>query len=223
LATKPYNPLHKINLAKSIELEILSSSVIRLEGEINLDGAGVYLIYYNGDFDHYSKIARENAASWTSPIYVGKAIPAGGRKGGIRAEDAPAGHSLQARLRKHARSIRDAKNLSEEDFSFRYVVLDDIWIPLGENILIERFKPLWNVAIDGFGNNPQGRGRVAQKRSPWDVLHPGRLAAAELTGGGPELAAVLGRVEDYFAGRKLRQLPKTLASDENGTNEDDES
>ena len=109
-------------------------------------------------------------------------------------------------------------NLDVGDFVYRFIVLDDIWIPLGENILIETFKPLWNVAVDGFGINDPGRGRIGQKLSAWDVLHPGRKYAARLLGGGPELIAVLGRVEDHFGERPLRRLPGSIkAPDEDST------
>lgn len=207
----PYNPLDKLNLAKSIEMEVLSREVEPLGADQTIVGAGVYIIYYRGEFNAYQPIAAANAERWEKPIYVGKAIPKGGRKGGISRDASATGSVLNARLRKHADSIRATENLHIEDFVFRYVVLDDIWIPLGENILIETFKPLWNVAVEGFGINDPGKGRLKQKRSPWDVLHPGRGYAARLTGGGPDASAVLCRIDDHFAGRQLRPLPKVLA------------
>jgi len=211
LSKGPYNPLDKINLAKSIEAEVLSRDVEPLGTDQSIEGAGVYVIYYKGEFPAYQPIAAANAKSWDRPIYVGKAIPKGGRKGGLTRDTSAAGTALSSRLRKHAESIRSTENLRIEDFVFRYIVLDDIWIPLGENILIETFKPLWNVAVEGFGINDPGKGRLNQKRSPWDVLHPGRGYAARLVGGGPDVTAVLGRIEDHFAGRPLRALPKVLA------------
>ena len=71
-------------------------------------------------------------------------------------------------------------DLKIEDFYYRALPVDDVWIRVGESALIERFKPLWNVVVDGFGNNPQGRGRKNQERSRWDTLHPGRKAAEDL-------------------------------------------
>lgn len=207
----PYNPLDKINLAKSIEAEVLSRDVEPLGASGSIEGAGVYVIYYRGDFPAYQPITDANAERWDKPIYVGKAIPKGGRKGGISRDASASGAALSSRLRKHAESIRATENLRIEDFVFRCIVLDDIWIPLGENILIETFKPLWNVSVEGFGINDPGKGRLNQKRSPWDVLHPGRGYAARLTGGGPQGSAVLGRIDDHFAGRPLRPLPRALA------------
>ena len=206
-----YNPLDKINLARSIEAELRSREIEPLNSTALIAGAGVYAIYFKGDFVPYEPIASANLEGWEQPIYVGKAIPKGGRKGGIRSDTAASGSALTSRLKKHAKSIAVASNLNLKDFVFRHLVLDDIWIPLGENVLIETYKPLWNVAVEGFGINDPGGGRLKQKQSPWDILHPGRTYAARLTGGGPEIGAVLGRIEDHFAGRRLRALPKALA------------
>jgi hypothetical protein len=52
--------------------------------------------------------------------------------------------------------------------------VDDIWIPLGESLLIAKFTPPWNQYLDGFGNHDPGSGRYKQQRSLWDVVHPGR-------------------------------------------------
>lgn len=210
MTKRPYNPLDKINLAKSIEAEVLSSEIHALSTTERIQGAGVYLLYYRGDYPAYSAVSAENSQSWEKPIYVGKAIPKGGRKGGMAGDVSAVGTALGSRLRKHAESIKSTGNLNLDDFVFRYIVLDDIWIPLGENILIETFRPLWNVALEGFGINAPGKGRLNQKRSPWDVVHPGRSYTAQLTGGGADLSAVLGRIDDHYSGRPLRPLPKKL-------------
>lgn len=215
----PYNPLEKLNLARSIESAVLSSEAIPLGESEGVTGAGVYVIYYRGGFEPYRPMADANAATWAAPIYVGKAIPKGGRKGGMTFGPTPGGGVIVARLRKHAESIKATANLAIEDFACRHIALDDIWIPLGENILIERFRPLWNVAVEGFGINDPGRGRLNQKRSAWDVLHPGRSYAARLTGGAAQVEAIKGRVEDHFAGRALRQLPRSVATGARQANE----
>lgn len=207
---KPYNPLDKANLASSIENAILKRPCVPLSNTDKVEGAGVYAIYYRGPFQHYTRLAELNLDTCTQPIYVGKAIPKGGRKGGLSTPERATRSALSSRLRKHAATIRATKTLDINDFRFRYIVLDDIWIPLGENILIETFKPLWNIAVDGFGINDPGSGRAAQRRSSWDVLHPGRGYADRLTGGATDLAAVLGRIDDHFAGRPLRSLPRRL-------------
>jgi hypothetical protein len=48
------------------------------------DGAGIYAIYYKGNFPLYVKISTKNKTGFVQPIYAGKAIPEGGRKGGSR-------------------------------------------------------------------------------------------------------------------------------------------
>ena len=71
-------------------------------------GAGIYLIYYTGGFPAYSKISGANQRGrFAQPIYVGKAIPKGGRKG-VEGFDVPHGHVLCARIKQHADSIGDA-------------------------------------------------------------------------------------------------------------------
>ena len=91
----------------------------------------------------------------------------------------PEGQKTNSRL-EHAESIRAVNNLEVEDFKCRYLVTDDIWIPLGENLLIEWFSPLWNNMIDGFGIHDPGKGRYQQRMSTWDTLHPGRSFAGRL-------------------------------------------
>lgn len=209
----PYNPLDKVNLAKSIESEILNRPVFSLSSVDHISGAGVYVIYYNGEFAPYKPIAAMNVdQKFVSPIYVGKAIPKGGRKGGL-SKDASKGKALADRLRQHASSIEDSENLNLSDFYVRHLVVDDIWIPLGENILIESFRPIWNLAIDGFGNKDPGNRRSKQYKSPWDVLHPGRRFAVKLGDSGLTVEFLRERTEDYFAGRQLKKLPKALVEE----------
>lgn len=137
-------------------------------------GAGIYAIYYSGSYAAYEAITARNVDNrFEAPIYVGKAIPPGARRGGLGLDISP-GVVLYNRLREHSESITHTSNLHIEDFFCRYLVVDDIWIPLGESLLIELYAPIWNVVIDGFGNHDPGGGRRNQQKSAWDVLHPGR-------------------------------------------------
>lgn len=197
--TPPYNPLDKFNLGLSIAKALLETDALPLADTSKLRGAGVYVIYYTGGFPAYSPVAAENRdGQFRQPIYVGKAIPKGGRKGGLAPVTAT-GTALRDRLRQHAASIEQARNLKPTDFHFRSLVVDDIWIPLGENMLIEQFKPVWNLVIDGFGNNDPGVGRTKQKRSPWDVLHPGRTWAEKLAESGITADQILAKILRHFA------------------------
>lgn len=208
--SEPYNPLDKLNLGRSIESELLGGSATSLSDVDHINGAGVYVIYYSGNFEPYSALAQANSTELTLPIYVGKAIPEGGRKGGLT-KDASKGKALADRLRQHASSVKECRNLDLADFMVRHLVVDDVWIPLGENMLIQTFKPLWNRAVDGFGNKDPGKRRATQFKSPWDVLHPGRSFAEKLGDSTLTAELVLERVEDFFAGRPLRKLPKLIA------------
>lgn len=194
----PYNPLDKQNLAFSIERALLSSNSLALGPLDRFEGAGVYAIYYNGSFPAYSPLMSINAKlSNDVPIYVGKAVPEGSRKGGF-GNNASDGTPLYKRLMKHSSSLSSASNLEIEDFSVRFLTVDDIWIPLGENMLIETFKPLWNREVDGFGNNDPGARRATQYRSPWDVLHPGRTWAEKLADNPLSVESIQQRIKGYF-------------------------
>lgn len=175
----PFNPLDKKNLGASVAEALLTKEVHPL-GELNqFEGAGIYAICYTGDFNTYAQVSRLNAnGKFMLPIYVGKAIPAGARIGA--SAEVPAGKVLFKRLKEHADSIRAANNLDIKDFFCRLLVVDDIWIPLGESLIISRFTPVWNSLVDGFGNHNPGKGRHAGMRPRWDVLHPGREWAQRL-------------------------------------------
>ena len=175
----PFNPLDKKNLGASVAEALLTKEIHPL-GEVSaFEGAGIYAIYYAGDFEAYAALAafnRNNKFLW--PIYVGKAVPAGARMGANL--ELAAGKVLHKRLKEHADSVKAAENLDIKDFYCRFLVVDDIWIPLGESLVIARFTPVWNSLIDGFGNHNPGKGRHAGMRPRWDVLHPGRAWAMNL-------------------------------------------
>ena len=176
----PFNPLDKRNLAESVTDAMLARPVKMLPPEPFI-GAGIYAIYYTGHFHLYRRIAELNAGeAFVQPIYVGKAVPAGARKGGLGL-DAEPGQALYNRLSDHAKSVSEASNLEDDTFFCRFLAVDDIWIPLAESLLIERFSPLWNRVLDGFGNHDPGKGRYNQQKSPWDTLHPG-IAVSRLYG-----------------------------------------
>jgi hypothetical protein len=219
--TSPYNPLDKLNLGRSVAEALLLGEISPLAKVGDLVGAGVYAIYYTGDFEIYAPVAEKNQGrSFEQPIYVGKAVPKGARKGGL-AFDASIGRALRDRLRQHAGSINEAHNLDLEDFHFRSLVVDDIWIPLGENMMIEQFKPIWNIVIDGFGNKDPGKRRATQYRSSWDVLHPGRQFAEKLADGGLTIEALAVRLKEYFSGQAVPLVPIEEAGDI-GTTEEEE-
>lgn len=169
---EPYNPLEKRNIGESI-IKAMLEKPEELLPPAQFIGAGVYAIYYHGDNPLYVNNDAQR------PIYVGKAVPSGARKGNV-GETENQGMVLYNRLKEHAESIESVCNLHLKDFSCRYLAVDDIWIPLAETLLIEMFLPVWNVLVDGFGNHDPGKGRRNQKRSAWDVIHYGRKWADDL-------------------------------------------
>jgi hypothetical protein len=195
----PYNPLDKINLGESISDALISRKTFPLPPEESFNGAGIYAIYYYGPFEPYRSINNHgHSTQCNTPIYVGKAVPAGTRKGGLGL-GTTSGPVLFNRLREHADSIREAENLDLVDFRVRYLVVDDIWIPLGEAIMIEKFTPVWNRVIDGFGNHDPGKGRYLQQRSPWDVLHPGRPWAMRCSTCSKSKSDIIATLENFIA------------------------
>ena len=128
---------------------------------------------------------------------MGKAVPAGARKGGL-GMNVDHGLALYNRLSEHFISISKAKNLNEKDFVCRYLVVDDIWIPLAESMLIEEYRPLWNRCIDGFGNHDPGKGRYQQQKSPWDCIHQGREWADKLKPNATSIEDLLEKINRYL-------------------------
>lgn len=169
-----FNPLDTPTIGHNLLDAILARPAEPLGELAPFTGAGIYALYYTGDFLPYTIIATSNRnQAFDRPIYVGRAVPAGASTGMVLADEYT-GNALYGRLIQHANSIRVTSNLRIEDFYCRYLVVDDVWIPLAELLLITRFAPLWNLQVKGVGNHDPGRGRRAGRRSRWDTLHPGR-------------------------------------------------
>lgn len=96
------------------------------------------------------------------------------------------------------------------------MLVDEIWVPLGEARLVEWFKPIWNVLIDGFGSNPEGGGRGTTARSVWDILHPGRKEGLGIQVGSDVEAKILAglraaaRRKDLYAAIKEHRDARLL-------------
>ncbi|MDP1588401.1 MAG: Eco29kI family restriction endonuclease [Prosthecobacter sp.] len=172
-----FNPLDKRNLGNSVVEALLESPELPLNEAAFFPGAGVYAIYYKGSFPHYKPLSEWNKKEGRFPIYVGKAIPKGGRKG-VSTDASLDSTALSKRLLEHKASIECVESLDILDFTYRSLVVDDIWITLGEALVIQRFQPLWNQVVEGFGNHDPGSGRYEGMRPLWDELHPGRSWAA---------------------------------------------
>jgi hypothetical protein len=174
MATEEYNPLDYANLTKNCVRELMTRGPYSLEFTEPFVGSGVYALFYTGSLALYRPI-RSPDAKW--PIYVGKAVPPGARKG---AKSTTPHRALFQRLREHRESIESASNLSPDDFLCRYLAVTPLWITMAERFLIENFQPIWNVSIEGFGLHDPGSGRYEGQRSWWDILHPGRTWSRRL-------------------------------------------
>jgi Eco29kI restriction endonuclease len=70
----PYNPLDKRNLGVSVADAMLQQPVVALPPPERFIAAGIYAIYYVGEYPHYALIAERNRdEKFDQPIYVGKA------------------------------------------------------------------------------------------------------------------------------------------------------
>jgi hypothetical protein len=190
-----FNPLDKKNLAISVADALMCQPELYLPRQ-PFNGAGIYALYYHGEFPLYHKAVEAGA-----PIFIGKAMPPGPLLEVLDGTAAP--HpTLFNCLTEHAEALKAAENLDFEDFSCRYLVTDAIWIPLAEAVLLKRFQPLWNHQIPGFAHRDP-RGNYSQySRSHWDTLHPGRSWANRLSGEAPSPKEL------------YRQLQKELGTDE---------
>jgi hypothetical protein len=216
----PYNPLSRINLARSIADELLESEPSPLPPDKPFAGAGVYALYYaseKGGFEPYSRV---NNFGWPFeewvPIYVGKAAAPGSRTGGSGEEaelDYVPNTNLFNRLWEHAKSLEAANNLAPEEFRYRALVLDQVWIGLGEALLIHSYRPLWNQVISGFGIHVPGKGRKDQKKSEWDTIHPGRNLVSKPNSSSK--AALKRRIDEH-----LDELEVTAPEDLSGIDSD---
>ena len=156
-------------------------------------GAGVYAIYYRGDFGPYSALRQMD-----HPIYVGKADP-----DNPSAKDAVSqGTKLSARLNEHARSIRKAgTTLDINDFDCRFLIVQTGFQKSAEDYLINFFKPIWNSETKicyGLGKHGDSSETRGNKRSPWDTMHPGRTWADATTEDQKSTEAIIERIHAHL-------------------------
>ena len=171
-----WDPLTYENLMAGTVAHFETQTLRPLENPEPVEGPGIYALYYKGHMPEYRSIATGQC-----PIYVGKAVPPGTRKGGLGNVDAPA---IRNRLRQHLKSIRAARNLDPKDFSIRVLAIVPVWIVFAEQALIKRYRPVWNSCLEGFGKHDQGVNRIGTLPSWWDTLHTGRPWARPLVASG---------------------------------------
>lgn len=164
-------------------------------------GTGVYALYYTGSNPLYKKYAELNRLAYGYPIYVGKAVPKGWRQSRVSDSDKTQSKELCSRLKEHSRSIAVGANLSLEDFWCRFVIFEQEgsdMISTIEAALIKLNRPLWNTAVDGFGNHDPGSGRYEQAKSDWDVIHAGRSWAEKCNGKSKNQSTIVAKIERHL-------------------------
>lgn len=198
---KLFDPFQMENIIGTLYNALMSSEQCPFQDLEPFDGAGTYAIFYSGSLPLYSDLSGRDI-----PIYVGKAVPHGARKGDLVGE-AMESSALYKRLSEHKKSLMQVqcKGMELADFSFRVLVLENFWIPMCESMLIARFAPVWNKIADGFGNHNPGSGRTKGRRSLWDTLHPGRPWAKSLPPNGMSVQAIEADIKKHLADYLAKQ------------------
>ncbi|MDN8577941.1 Eco29kI family restriction endonuclease [Corynebacterium sanguinis] len=196
-----FDPLDYENLGASISRALDEQPVQRLDELETFDGAGVYALYYVGDFPAYaqlSEVNRELPGNWA--IYIGKAEAENARKGEPNQAFLQVGPKLYNRIKTHRKSIEQSSNLDVGDFLFRALPVAPTWVPLAEVISIRMHQPVWNKIVDGLGNHDPGKGRRDGMRPRWDTLHPGRPWAEKLAERKESTETIMSEIETFLRG-----------------------
>jgi hypothetical protein len=171
-----FDPSNPKIIGRFIALALVAQPRQQLSSVGRFYGSGVYAIYYRGPFTSYAQISGAE-----TPIYVGQASPAvPNARTAMEQSD-----RLARRLDEHRRNIAKATStLALSDFECRALVVQSGWETAAEDYLIELFQPIWNSETNilyGLGKHGDDAETRANKRSPWDTLHPGREWAAKTT------------------------------------------
>lgn len=167
--TAMFDPSNPKVVGRFVSLALVAQERHPLAEIPNTYGSGVYAIYYNGPFKAYAPISESE-----TPIYVGQAAPS------VNNARTPLeqGAKLCGRLSDHKKNIgKAATTLDLDDFEFRSLVVQSGWETAAEDYLIHLFKPIWNSEtkiLYGLGKHGDDSKTRANKRSPWDTMHPGR-------------------------------------------------
>ena len=164
-------------------------------------GTGVYALYCIAQSGIYSRLNALNQTAFRLPIYVGKAVPKGWRQARQFSPVQGKSYELSNRLREHSRNLNYGEGLEISDFFCRFIILENkatALIGTIEAALIQKYKPIWNTLIDGFGNHDPGKGRYQQAKSDWDVCHPGRAWAQKCRGVPADREELYRKIEDFL-------------------------
>jgi hypothetical protein len=179
-----FDPSDPKTVGRMVSIALLAQPLVPLADIQSSYGSGVYAIYYAGPHPFYAGITGSE-----TPIYVGKADPANDDASTPREQ----GAKLTARLLEHAGTVATAEAYSDRlpkhlapiklsDFLCRRLVCATNAQLVAEKHLILTFWPVWNSetkACWGMSKHGDAATTRANKRSPWDVAHPGRAWALD--------------------------------------------
>jgi hypothetical protein len=175
-ADRRFDPLRLDLLSQNLRKALEGSERIPFLPPERFVGAGLYALYYIGGLPRYETLRDQDV-----PIYVGKAEAGNSNYGDPLSNTT---RKLYQRIAMHARSVQEVAagggDLAVGDFEIKYLLLDDVWIVLGERALLRAYAPVaWNALMSGFGANSPGVAR-RNGRSVWDTIHMGRSRAGDI-------------------------------------------
>lgn len=192
-----------------VAIALLAQPRLPLAAVGQMYGSGCYAIYYSGDHPYYAAISGTE-----TPIYVGKADPIHGEARHPRDQ----GPKLTGRLLDHRRMIVTVEKWASDhptpdnhplhiaDFEYRRLVVATNAQLVAEQCLINFFKPIWNNEMGicwGISKHGDSAGTRTNRRSPWDVLHPGRgWAMDDRLENSKEPGTILADIDAHIATRR---------------------
>ena len=198
-----FDPTNPETAGRLVALALVAQDRVPLARIARTYGSGVYAIYYHGDHPAYATVSNTE-----TPIYVGKADP----KSADARTSREQGPQLYGRLADHRRMIKTVGEyasahglphpLNVDDFTCHRLVCATNAQLVAERHLIGTFKPIWNNEMGicwGISKHGDAATTRANKRSPWDVMHPGRSwAMAESLEDKMSPEVITARIVEHF-------------------------
>jgi Eco29kI restriction endonuclease len=213
-----FDPTNPDTTGRLVALALMAQERVPIERVARTYGSGVYAIYYMGDHPAYRAVSKTE-----TPIYVGKADP----KQADARTSREQGPQLYGRLADHRRMIRTVgahavenhlpDPLRIEDFECRRLVCATNAQLVAERHLIGTFKPVWNNEVGicwGISKHGDAAKTRANKRSPWDVMHPGRAwAMSEALEDKMSPGFIVQRINEHFVANPPHKSRARIVSD----------
>jgi Eco29kI restriction endonuclease len=193
-----FDPSNPKIVGRFIALAMVAQERLPLANIDKFYGSGVYAIYYRGRHPLYNALSKSE-----TPIYVGQASP------NVANARTPTeqGAKLSARLLEHSKNIQRASaSLDLNDFDYRTLVIQSGWETAAEDYLIHLFRPIWNSETNlvyGLGKHGDDAKTRANKRSPWDTIHPGRPWAGKSEQDAKSPQTISDEVVAHFLGHRV--------------------